>query len=381
LTGPFLFIMHINKYICFALSLCVFSACAQDRSAWQYGLFIKTDSASNTLPITALGSDSWPNYYSPSTKDAKAWQSVSAEMLIEHTSGWQLGGIVRSEASLAASSGLVDAMALAALRSSPATARNFQLQVQTKSWAGQGLQTKTPWLNIDESKTWSARLQAQWLQLSKLREASGAGVINYSPSNGYVTDLNYVKNYNSSSNSFLSPVDSTGVGRSMSVFLKKDLTNQDFFEIELIDVISQLQWNMVGETGGLNTMVTGDIPHGVEGGQKNILFKQRMDPTYRVRWGTSFPYSDNLLMHGRWLMEVDRRNDLNQAWFGWSTQNFSYDQSRASQGWGMSLTHDVVLGGTKLALTKSGGYIQYATDKLGQEAHVHSVQLGFRINF
>jgi hypothetical protein len=374
--------MHSNKISFLLFFLFVFPAFAQDLKEWNsYNILIKEESASNTLPVTALGSDSWPNYYAHTQRDAKAWHSLLLEMNAEHESGWQFGGVLRSEASIVASSGLVDAMALAAQKADPNRQTTFALQAKTKSWNGRGLQIKSPWTSLDESQTWSGRIQLQWLQLIKLREASGSGVINYSPTTGYTSDLNYNKNYNSSYNIFLSAPDNTGVGKSLSVFLRKNLKNQDYVDLEIWDAVSILQWNMVGENAGLKRLPTDTLPRGVQGTQYNIASSQHMDATYKVRWGQSFQEINNFFNQGRWLVELDRRSDLHQTWLGWSTTNFSYDQSKASSEWGVSLTHDVVLGGSKIAVTKSSWYALYATDKLGKEAHIRSMQLGWRSSF
>jgi hypothetical protein len=374
--------MQLKKILFLLLSIWAFSALGQDLSKWgSYNVLIKDESASNTLPVTALGTDSWPNYYSHTPRDAKAWHSFLLEMNAEHESGWQFGGVLRSEASVTASSGMVDAMALAAQKSDPSGQTSFALKAKTKSWDGRGLQVKSPWQILDQSQTWSGRVQIQWLQLTKLREASGSGVINFSPTTGYTSDLNYNKNYSSTRNVFLSPPDSTGVGGSMSLFLRKDLKNQDYIDLEVWDAVSRLQWNMVGENAGLKLLPSDALPHGVQGRQYNTASSQRMDATYKARWGQSFQETNSFLDKGRWLVELERRSDLHQTWFGWSTKNFSYDQTKSTPTWGASVTHDVVLGATKIAVTNSSWYAQYATDKLSKEAHIRSMQLGWRSNF
>jgi hypothetical protein len=373
--------MHHFKY---AFSLWIFLTGivhAESHSDWQFSTYLKDDAASNTLPITALGSDNWPNYYRPSQKEAKAWRSFSFEVNAEHASGWLLGGVIRSETSLTASAGAVDAAALAAQKTDPTSHKNFQLHADSQAWNGRGLQVKTPWLKFDEAQGWSTRLQMQWLQLTKLRDASINGVIDYTPSSGYVSNLNYIKNYNSTTNSFLSPSASQGTGVAGSIYFRKDLGHQDYLDIELLDVLSQLKWDLLSETASLNTTVTDTVPHGIEGIQKNFALQRRIDPTYKVRWGTTFPDSQGLLQSGRWMLELNSRNNLHQTWLGWSTHNFSYDPRYLSPEWAINFAHDPLLGGTKVAVTKYGLYLQYATDQLNKEAHIRSIQVGWRSNF
>lgn len=359
----------------------VVSAIAEPMPQWHYGILVKKDSASNTLPITMLGTDSWPHYYKPTSKSAKAWQSSQAEVNLEHPSGWLVGGLVRSEASLNISSGLVDAMALATLRTDPQAARSFQLDAQTKSWAGRGLQVKTPWQELGADSSWKGRIQGQWLQTTKLRQISGDGVINYSPSSGYLSDIHYVKNYNTTKGYFLSPPDKNGVAASLSLFARKELENQDFIDIELMDFASQIKWNLVNENANLNNVNSPDIPQGLQGIRKNTQYKERMDRTYKVRWAQSFPNDPSFIGKGRWILEANHRADLSQAWLGWGTANFSYDPSRASKELAFSVAHDPLLGGSRMIVSKWGGYLHYATDKLGNQAHVHSVQIGWGTHF
>jgi hypothetical protein len=331
--------------------------------------------------MTVLSSDSWPNYYHPTKKTAKAWRSVSAESNLVHPSGWQIGGLIRSESNLSTSSDTVDAMALAALNTHPKDSRVFQLQAELKSWSGRGLQVKSPWHFLDSEKSWSMKIQGQWLQLTKLRQASGAGFINYSEATGYLSDINYSRNYHTNSSYFLPRADSNGVAGSLSFFLKKDLADESFVDLEALDLISKLKWNLVSESANFNSLATNDIPQGIQGVRKNMQYNQRMDQAFKFRWGQTFSESDSILRHGRWIAELNHRNTLNQAWLGWSTRNFSNDPTRATYGWAMSIAHDPLLGGTRAILSKSGAYLQYATDKLGKEAHVNSIQLGWQANF
>jgi hypothetical protein len=373
--------MHHIKYTFFLLILLAKLANAQSDIDWKFNALLKDDAASNTLPITRLGADDWPNYYRPTQKDAKAWRSFSFEVNATHPSGWLVGSVIRSEASLTASAGAVDAAALAAQKTDPIGNKNLQLHADSKAWSGRGLQVKTPWHRLDDAKEWSTRLQMQWLELTKFREASINGVIDYTPSSGYLSNLNYIKNCNSTNNNFLSPSASHGAGFSGSLYFRKDLGLQDYLDIELLDVLSRLKWNLVNETASLNTTISDTVPHGIEGIQKNILLQRRMDPMYKVRWGTSFPHSEGVLGAGRWGMELNSRNDLHQAWLGWSTNNFSYDSRYISPEWAISLAHDPVLGGTRVALTQLGFYLQYETDHLSKDAHIRSLQLGWRSSF
>jgi hypothetical protein len=331
--------------------------------------------------MNALGSTSWPKYYTPSKKNAKAWKSTHAEVNLEHSSGWLVGGVVRSEGSLKISTDLVDAMALAELRADPQATRSFQLQAQTKLWAGRGIQVKTPWQELVTDTGWKASIQGQWLQLTKLRQASGSGVINYSPTSGYLSDISFEKNYSSTRGYFLSPPDSNGIAGSVSLFARKEYENHDFIEVELIDFASLIKWNLVRENANLNNLSSPDIPQGIQGVRRNIQVNEHMDKFYKVRWAKSFPNGASFINQGRWILEMNHRNDLNQAWLGWSTRNFSHDPMHPSQDWAMSIAHDPLLGGTRVALTKSGGYFQYATDKFGKEAHIHSMQIGWSTHF
>lgn len=370
------------KKIILAMSLvAALSAFAEPIEQWHYSIFIKDESASNTLPMTELGSKNWPNYYTPSSKNAKAWKSTSAETNLEHSSGWAVGGIIRSEASLNISPDLVDAMALADLRTDPQTTRRFQLQAQTKSWAGRGVQIKTPWQTLGTTTSWKGRIQGQWLEATKLRQATGEGVINYSPTSGYLSDVSYSKNYASTKGYFLSPPDNKGVAGSLSFFARKELENQDFMDVELIDFASLIKWNLVRENASLNNLSSPDIPQGIQGVRKNIQFKERMDKTYKVRWAQSFPNHQSFIGQGRWILEANHRSDLTQAWLGWGTGNFSFDPRRPSKGWAMSVAHDPLLGGSRLIVTNWGGYLQFASDKFSKQSHIHSIQIGWGTHF
>jgi hypothetical protein len=304
-----------------ALTLCLSTPTLSQ--GWWVSSQLHDISASNNLPVDALGSRAWADRYRPSDQTSRAWRSLGAQINLQHPNGSAVGLLIRSEADLSASADTVAAAALVEQKRVPAENRAFLLEAGFKSWTGHGLHAHTPWLSlplIDSGLR--LRLNGQLLQLTRLRQGSGGGFLNYSPLLGYESNLSYERNYHTTRQSFMAAPEATGLGYSVSLQLQRAWEDGMQVHLELRDIHSNLRWTLLKESTTLTAYPSNDIPVDYRGQSQRQTTAHRMEPSVGFAWHGAKQGADRLMGAGKWTAQLQHRNKLTQMFFGRASSGY-----------------------------------------------------------
>ena len=343
---------------------------------WATSVSAVEHSVADGLPVLALGGGDWPQRLTAGSGEARAAQRIEAKWLAYHPSGWRLGAVARSQASVNASpSSLALAQALDS-KAYPAGDTTFGLSAQHVGWRGRGVEVGIPWQAIGDGG-WQWTADAQWLQLTDLRTTRIEGLANYvAAGNGYDFDVSADRSNPRITGPFLGAAGSAGTGVSLSLGIKGHIRPDWFLTVRAYDVASRLQWDrMAQDRLRLNTQVTRLRPDGlldydpaVIGLQSVGAVATRMGP----RWDSqlTWQFSPAAAVSTRWV----RAADMDELWLGWDAT------------WPGS-TIDVYLGyeGLRQAvatrLAWRGLYLSLATDGRGAKAEYRQIALGWHLRF
>lgn len=274
------------------------------------------------LPVFALQRDDWPRYRTDSGAVARAFQSTRFTLSATHSSGWQIGTLLRTEASLEASRDAVDLAALNANRADPPTRRDFDIHAIGQGWQAAGIVVGTPWLSLDAQKLWQGQVQLQLMTLRQLRTDAISGFTNYHGGGSYDFALQSQRSRDDLAAPFLQPSDSAGRAASVSFAVTAKPTDNWKLQLRAEDLLSLLDWPSLGtESATLNTRVLGSVSDGTLNyapliAGRNTL--ERGQGRMGARWVADLVWSPRIWRDsGGVSFRAERKLGLAQYWLGW----------------------------------------------------------------
>lgn len=327
---------HTQKMVAVsALTLCLSTPTLSQ--GWRVSSQLHDMAASNNLPVDALDTPAWADQYRPSDKFSRAWRSLGAQVNIHLPSGSAVGLLIRSEADLSASADTVAAAALAEQKRVPSQDQEFLLEARFKSWTGHGLYAHTPWLGVPLGSDFRVRLSGQVLQLTRLRQGSGGGYLNYSPSLGYESNLRYERSYHTASHSFVAAPQATGLGYSLSLQLQREWADGSQIHLDLRDIHSSLRWTLLKESTTLTAYQSNNIPLDYRGQNQRQAIALRMEPSLGFAWHGAQQGADSPVGAGKWTAQLQHRNKLNRIFLGRASSDYaaapSDEKGNRTLGW------------------------------------------------
>jgi hypothetical protein len=358
-----------------------------DKQHLDWNTSVRIEGASNTLPVMALGKPSWPGLYSPRDEHAHAWQSMRFDLGLSTRDGWQVGYLARYEASLHANSDTVDIAALIEKGQDPSGARKFNVDLNSKTWSGQGLSVETPWLKLSTHDNIKYRAQWQLLSLERLNTRTASGWIDYTADKAYEFNVGSDHNSNKKTSQFSQAPDARGWGTSLSLSLRYDYDSASHIAFQGQDLLSQLNWRLLNEQANLNsrqkiTFTDGsvDFTPMVSGRYQNITVKEKIDPDIRLRWARSVATDTKTFGNGQAVFDYRSRSNVSQYWVGWATINF-HDIGFSNKTPQYKVSADALQKALRFELRYDKSFLVVGGDRFGQDAKQKIFQLGWRTNF
>ena len=274
------------------------------------------------LPVFALQRDDWPRYRTGSGAVARAFQSSRFTLSATHTSGWKIGTLLRTEASLEASRDTVDLATFNANGADPPTPRDFGIHAIGQGWQAAGIVVGTPWLALDAQKRWQGQVQLQLMTLRQLRTDAVSGFANYQGGGSYDFALQSQRSRDDLAAPFLQPSDSAGRAASVSFALKARPTDNWKLQLRAEDLLSLLDWPSLGtESATLNTRVLGRASDGTLNYAPLIVGRntlERGQGRIGARWVADLVWSPRIWREsGGASFRAERKLGLAQYWLGW----------------------------------------------------------------
>lgn len=359
---------------------------AQDSTPWTLASMdanFLIEGASNTLPVMALGKSDWPRYYTPSSKMAHAWQSIRFDLNATMASGWQIGYVVRSEASLHANSDTVAMAALIENNKDPANAQKFNIDLQSKAWRGQGFALASPWRALDEAENFRIKGEWQLLSLEHFKTQSAWGSIDYLANNAYDFNAYMSQNNRATTPAFGERPDASGWGTSLSLSMRYDYDLKSHLAFDGKDLLSQLNWHLIHQDTSLNsqqkvTFTDGSIDFTpmVTGKYKAINAKERMDRDMKFRWAFASLNGSEAWHKGQWVVDYRQRSQVNQYWLGWATGDF-HSLKRNASSTHYKLSVDPISKAVRAELAYGGLRLLAGGDSFGRDAKQKVFSVGW----
>ncbi|MDP3423776.1 MAG: hypothetical protein Q8S32_08440 [Burkholderiaceae bacterium] len=345
-------------------------------AAWSSRVSVQEHSVADGLPVLALDRDGWQHLVSVGSGTARAAQRVSAAWEVEHPSGWRLGVVARSQASVSASPGALALAQAVAGDSLPTADTDYPLAVSHMGWRGRGLALGLPWQAL-ASSTWQWTADAQWLQLTDMRHTRIDGSGRYQvASQAYGFDVHADRASRGIAGPFLGASGTTGEGYSVSFALKGHISPQLAFSVKADDVLSRLTWNRLArEQLRLNTQVTVRRPDGfldyapaISGQQSLQNLSTRVGARYDTR--LTWQYAPTSAVLARW----HRLAGMDELWLGWGT-------AWPDSSLGLQLGLETVRRALAAKVTWHGFYADLGTDFRGSESEYRQITLGLNLKF
>ena len=323
---------RIAQTVCGASLLALSSAMAQvpavhqaspAPSFWVINASTEIVGMGQGLPVFALQRDDWPRYRTGSGAVARAFRSTRFTLSATHTSGWQIGTLLRTEASLEASRDAVDLAALNANGADPPTRRDFGIHAIGQGWQAAGVVVGTPWLAVDTQKRWHGHVQLQLMTLRQLRADAISGFANYQGGGSYDFALQSQRSRDDLAAPFLQASNSAGRAASVSFALTAAPTDNWKLQLRAEDLFSLLDWpGMATESATLNSRVLGSVSDGtlnyaplISG--RNTL--ERGQGRMGARWVADLVWSPRIWRDGGGAsFRAERKLGLEQYWLGWN---------------------------------------------------------------
>jgi hypothetical protein len=181
------------------------------------------------------------------------------------------------------------------------------------------------------------RLSGQVLQLTRLRQGSGGGYLNYSPSLGYESNLRYERSYHTASHSFVAAPQATGMGYSLSLQLKREWADGSQIHLDLRDIHSSLRWTLLKESTTLTAYQSNNIPLDYRGQNQRQAIALRMEPSLGFAWHGAQQGADSPVGAGKWTAQLQHRNKLNRIFLGRASSDYaaapSDEKGNRTLGW------------------------------------------------
>ncbi len=346
---------------------------SEPETAWSTRVSVETHSVAQGLPVLALDRDDWHKLITIGPDMARATQRVGAFWEVEHPSGWRLGAVARSQASVVASPG---ALALAQAGAGDTVDAQFDLSASYLGWRGRGLTLGLPWQSLDKGAwTWTA--DVQWLQLTDLRHTQLGGVAQYqAASQTYGFDVTADRASRGITGPFLGGSDVTGTGYSVSWAAKGRISPGLTVSLKAEDVWSRLRWGRLArERLHLNTQVVRrradgflDYAPAISGQQSVQALSARMGARGDAR--LVWQYAPTSTVSARW----HRLAGMDEFWLGWST-------AWPDSSLGLQLGWETVRQAAAAKLTWHGFYVDMGSDGRGTLSEYRQVGLGWTKRF
>lgn len=332
------------------------------------------------LPVFALQRGDWPHYRTGTGAVARAFRSTRFTLSATHSSGWQIGTLLRTEASLEASRDAVGLAALNANGADPPTPRNFSVHAVGQGWQAAGIVVGTPRLALDAQNRWHGQVQLQLLTLRQLRTDAISGFANYQGGGSYDFALESQRSRDDLAAPFLQPSDSAGRAASVSFALTATPTDNWKLQLRAEDLLSLLDWPSLGtESATLNTRVLSRVSDGTLNyapliAGRNTL--ERGQGRIGARWVVDLVWSPRIWRDGGGAsFRAERKLGLAQYWWGW-------DQAAQQAG---GLTWRLEIEPTVRAVSITSSWRNWegalATDGRGAGSELTQLRLAWRSRF
>lgn len=273
---------------------------------------LQRETQSNGLPVLALDGD-WSQGYRPSHQTLRAFDTLRVETGIAH-GDWSLGLLWRQEAFAALSPKTAELLYYYQQRRDPTAPTSFETQADSLQWAGQGLTLTGPVLS---THGWNLRATLDLFQLRQLRELQTQGSASYLGSDGYAFNSQILDRHHTTQGVFTSPPAPTGTGWSLSLTVRKTLTEQLDFSLALNDLASQLDWPRINvESSRINSEVKSRNAQGY------VEYAPLLSGNYQSQAvQTRLPFGVHAQLQWRqgsgvWILDATQRYDLQQIWLG-----------------------------------------------------------------
>jgi hypothetical protein len=352
------------------------TAWAATREAWAPFTSVEEHSIADGLPVLALDHDGWQQLVPIGPDTARAAQRVNAVLGAEHSSGWRLGALARSQAAVAVSSDALSlAQAIAGDRS-PAADTSFGLGASYVGWRGRGFTVGIPWQSVG-SNDWQWTADAQWLQLTDFRYTQLEGTALYqSSTQTYGFDVSSDRASRGITGPFLGISGVKGVGYSVSFAAKGQITPKVQVSFKAEDLLSRLRWGQLArEQLSLNTQVQRrradgflDYAPAISGRQSIQAVSARMGARYDTQ--LAWQYAPTSAASARW----HRLAGMNEYWLGWSTR---WPERSISLQLGLEAVRQAVAA----RLTWNGFYVNVGSDGKGTVSQYRHIGLGWELRF
>lgn len=291
--------------------------------SWSVGAWAESSALADGLPVQALDKSNWFQGLRGIEHPSRAAQRVEGGVRATHPSGWQFGWVGRSQVTLLASGDAVELAALNASGQDPANGRVLSIQAQTLGWTGQGLSVATPWWPVASKWGVKARVQGQWMQLSKLRHNSLAGQVAYQGGGAYDARLQTDRVGAQMTGPFLAASDAHGWGAGLSLGLSAEPAEGWKVALRADDLWSRLAWGRLArETSVLNTQVTTRAADGTLDFAplvKGQHIQSTVSAAMGARWSLSAARAVNAdaPQWGRWSARWTRWAGMDERWLTW----------------------------------------------------------------
>lgn len=292
-------------------------------SDWLVQMQAEKLSVADGLPVLSLDQVDWYRGLSGIRQPSRAAQRSQVGLDAMHHSGWHMGLVGRSQVTLGASADTVELARLNATGQDPASGTSLAVQAQALGWTGKGVTVGTPWLSLVPAWGLRSRLDAQWLQLSKLRQGALSGQVAYARAGIYDAGLSSDRRDIGITGPFLGASDARGWGSSLSLAVEAEPVPGWQIELQADDLWSRLVWGrMARETAVLNTQVTTRAPDGTLDFAPLISGQQvlsRVNEVMGTRWTATLSH---MVRHdkpdwGQWNVKWTRWAGMDETWVGW----------------------------------------------------------------
>lgn len=355
--------------------------------SYEWETSLRVEGASTTLPVMALGKSNWPDLYQSTNQYAHAWQSLRFDLGVTTKEGWQIGYLARYEASLHANHDTVAIAALIEKERDPMAAQKFNVDLNSKTWRGEGLSLTTPWRNLTASERVKYKAQGQLLSLQSFNTKSASGWIDYTADQSYDFNVSSNQNSHKKTSQFGQAPNANGWGTSLSLSLRYDYDAGSHIEFQGHDLISQLNWRLLNEQSTLNskqkiTFTDGsvDFTPMVSGRYQSIVAKDRIDPDIRLRWAKATATHSKMLGDGQLVLDYRNHSSISQYWVGWASQSY-HDIGVAPKSVQYKVSADALNKAVRMEWRFNNAFMAIGGDRFGQDAKQKIFQLGWRSYF
>lgn len=333
-------------------------------------------SLADGLPVLSLDRSDGLLRLMPGTGTARAAQRTQAKWLLQHPSGWRLGGVVRSEVEVEVTGSTLALAQSLDSSSFPAADTTYAVSASHLGWRGRGLELGLPWQSLGNG-AWQWTANAQWLQLTELKSNQVGGHAQFSDATrAFDFDLVADRYGTGITGPFLAGSGAAGSALSLSLGLRGQIHPDWAFSIEANDLVSRLHWSrMARERLRLNTQVSRVRPDGFLDYEPAITGQQSVEVLRRqmgVHWDSElrWAYAPATTALARWVSMAG----MDELWLGWG-------KAWPAQDLQLTWRYETLREAIAVQLAWRGLSLTWATDGQGAASELKQVALGWRMAF